>query len=375
MKKFNLIVVLALFTFIFSACTQNNSKTSKDAAANNTATADVDATKYQKSYYIQDWDHQAPHVDAYNFVRAETDIQMKGYSSAPFTFGQFTHGRKAYDVEHQVTLSGNRDTFYSFGVFDLSKSDLTIELPDSKDRYMTLMPISQDHDVYRGLNAPGTYTFKQSEIGTRYMVFVVRILVDPNDPKDVATVHKLQDGIVVTQEDKGDASGLQDWNKDEMLAMRKAYNILGSVATSSSKFFGVKDDNSYLDKAMGVAVGWGGMQEKDARYIPTQVENNDGKTAYTITVPKEVPVDGFWSVTIYNQERYMVPNEYNSYAFNSLTAKKNKDGTTTLHLGGDPKADNYLYIPEGWLYIVRFYQPHQEILDGTWIFPEAVEVK
>jgi hypothetical protein len=160
-----------------------------------------------------------------------------------------------------------------------------------------------------------------------------------------------------------------------MLAMRKAYNILGSAATSSSKFFGVKCDNSYLDKAMGVAVGWGGMQEKDARYIPTQVEKNDGKTAYTITVPKDVPVDGFWSVTIYNQERFMVPNEYDSYAFNSLTAKKNKDGTTTLHLGGDPKADNYLYIPKDWLYIVRFYQPHQEILDGSWIFPEAVEVK
>ena len=331
--------------------------------------------KCDKSYYIQEYDHQAPHVDAYNFVRAETDLQMKGYSSAPFTFGQLTHGRKAYDVNHQVTLSGNRDTFYSFGVFDISKSDLTIELPDSQGRYMTLMPISQDHDVYRGLNAPGTYTFKQSEVGTRYMVFVVRILVDPNDPKDIKKVHALQDGIIVKQKDKGDASGLQEWNEDEMIAMRKAFNALGSASSSSSKFFGVKCDNSYMEKAMGVAVGWGGMQKKDALYLPTQVEKNDGKTAYTITVPKDVPVDGFWSVTIYNQERFMVVNEYDSYALNSLTTKKNKDGTATLHLGGDPKADNYLFIPEGWLYIVRFYQPHQEILDGTWKFPEAVEVK
>jgi len=60
---------------------------------------------------------------------------------------------------------------------------------------------------------------------------------------------------------------------------------------------------------MGVAVGWSRMQKKDALYIPTQVEKNDGKTAYTITVQKEVLVDGFWSVTIYNQERFMVPNE------------------------------------------------------------------
>ena len=360
---------------LLGACTQNNSETSKEASTNNTTTANVDATQCDKSYYIQEYDHQAPHVDAYNFVRAETDLQMKGYSSAPFTFGQLTHGRKGYDVNHQVTLSGNRDTFYSFGVFDISKSDLTIELPDSKGRYMTLMPISQDHDVYNGLNAPGTYTFKQSEVGTRYMVFVVRILVDPNDAKDIKTVHALQDGIIVKQTDKGDASGLQEWNEDEMIAMRKAFNALGSASSSSSKFFGVKCDNSYMEKAMGVAVGWGGMQKDDALYIPTQVEKNDGKTAYTITVPKDVPVDGFWSVTIYNQERFMVVNEYDSYAFNSLTTKKNKDGSATLHLGGDPKADNYLYIPEGWLYIVRFYQPHQEILDGTWKFPEAVEVK
>ncbi len=239
-----------------------------------------------KRFYLPKWDHQAPTVDAYNYVRAETDMQMKGYSTAPFTFGQFTHGRKAYDVHHQVTLSGNRDTFYSFGVFDLSKSDLTIVLPDSKGRYFTLMPISQNHDVYLGLNAPGTYTFKQSEIGTRYIIFVVRILVDPNDPKDVEAVHKLQDGIKVIQADKGDASGLQDWDEKSMLEMRKAYNILGSAASSSANFFGVKCQNSYLDKAMGVAVGWGGMQEKDALYLPEQVAKNDGKWKF----PKAVEV-------------------------------------------------------------------------------------
>jgi hypothetical protein len=117
------------------------------------------------------------------------------------------------------------------------------------------------------------------------------------------------------------------------------------------------------------------MQRKDALYLPTQVEKNDGKTAYTITVPKDVPVDGFWSVTAYNQERFMVPNEYNSYSLNSLTTKKNADGTTTLRFGGDPKAENFLYIPKDWLYIVRFYQPHEEILNGTWKFPKAVEIK
>ena len=104
----------------------------------------------------------------------------------------------------------------------------------------------------------------------------------------------------------------------EMLAMRKAYNTLGSVASSSASFFGVKCDRSYLQDAMGVAVGWGGMQQGDALYLPVQVEKNDGKTPYTITVPKEVPADCFWSVTVYNQERFMVKNEYNSYSLTLL---------------------------------------------------------
>jgi hypothetical protein len=331
------------------------------------------ATECKKEFYSPKWDAQAPHVDAFNYVRAETDLQMKGYGAKGF--GDFAHSRKAYDVDHQVTLSGNRDTIYSFGVFDLSKSNLTITLPDSKGKYMTLMPISQNHDIYRGLNAPGTFTFTEKEISTRYMVFVIRTLVDPNDPEDMERAHKLQDGIKVHQTDIGDMSGLQDWDEKEMLAMRKAYNALGSSLSSSSSFFGVKCDRSYMQDAMGVAVGWGGMQEKDALYIPGQVEKNDGKTAYTITVPKDVPVDGFWSVTIYNKDRYMVKNEYDAYSFNSLTAKRATDGTATLHLGGDPKADNYLPIMDGWLYIVRFYQPQEAILNGTWKFPEAKPAK
>ena len=365
---------------LLTGCSAKEAQTSETEAkkvpvAKTQEVSKTEAQACRKEFYAPAWDAQAPHVDAYNFVRAETDSQMRGYATAPFTFGQFTHGRKAYDVNHQVTLSGNRDTIYSFGVFDLSKSDLTITMPDSDGKYMTLMPVSQDHDIYRALNAPGTYTFKQSEIGTRYMIFVIRTLMDPNDPKDMERAHKLQDAVVVTQSDKGDISGLQEWDEKEMLNMRKAYNILGSAASSSASFFGVKCDRSYLQDAMGVAVGWGGMQEGDALYLPMQVEKNDGKTPYTITVPADVPVDGFWSVTVYNQERFMVKNEYDSYSLNSLTAKKNADGTATLHLGGDPKAENYLYIPKGWLYIVRFYQPHEEILDGSWTFPKAVEVK
>jgi len=71
----------------------------------------------------------------------------------------------------------------------------------------------------------------------------------------------------------------------------------------------------------------------------------------------------------------MPVNKYNAYSFNNVTAKKAKDGSITIHFGGDPKADNFLPIAPGWNYIVRMYQPGPEILKGTWTFPDPKEVR
>jgi len=59
-----------------------------------------------------------------------------------------------------------------------------------------------------------------------------------------------------------------------------------------------------------------------------------------------------------------------AYSFNNITAKKDSDGTITIHFGGDPKQLNYIPITKGWNYTVRLYRPRKEILDGSWKFPE-----
>ena len=103
-------------------------------------------------------------------------------------------------------------------------------------------------------------------------------------------------------------------------------------------------------------------------------EKNDGKTPYTLTV-KDVPVDAFWSVTLYDDKGLMPVNEHNAYSFNNVTAKKDKDGSITIHFGGDPKQANFIPIVPGWNYIVRLYRPRKEILDATWEFPDPEVVK
>ncbi len=47
----------------------------------------------------------------------------------------------------------------------------------------------------------------------------------------------------------------------------------------------------------------------------------------------------------------------------------------TIHFGGDPSADNYLPIVEGWSYTIRLYLPATEVIEGDWSPPAPVLVK
>jgi hypothetical protein len=52
-------------------------------------------------------------------------------------------------------------------------------------------------------------------------------------------------------------------------------------------------------------------------------------TVYRMMVD-DVPVDGFWAITVYNAEGYFEPNELGGYTVNDLTAEENQDGTVTV---------------------------------------------
>ncbi|MEE8428886.1 MAG: DUF1214 domain-containing protein, partial [Gammaproteobacteria bacterium] len=86
-------------------------------------------------------------------------------------------------------------------------------------------------------------------------------------------------------------------------------------------------------------------------------------------------VDGFWSISLYNSKGFFVQNDSNAYSINNIIGEKAKDGSITIHFGGDPKQSNYLPIMDGWNYTVRLYKPQQQILDGTWKFPAPQLVK
>ena len=186
--------------------------------------------------------------------------------------------------------------------------------------------------------------------------------------------HALQDAVKVEQADIGKLE-LPNWDKQGVETVAGGDQRARRHGHGHLQIFSVRKTSSIPSTTCWALRSDGvGCQQEAAIYVNVVPEKNDGKTAYTLTV-KDVPVDGFWSVTLYDEEGWMPVNEYNIYSYNNVTAKKGADGSITIHFGGDPKADNYLPIMEGWNYIVRLYQPKKEILDGSWTFPSPKAVE
>ena len=312
----------------------------------------------------------APHVTIENYVRAETDFQFRGYIGKLDCFGHLVHYRAPYDVHNQVTVSGNRDTLYSVGVFDLT-APLTVQLPDPGDRYQSLMIVSQDHSIEVAYGPAGV-TLTAESVGTGYVMLAGRTFADPADEADLRAAHALQDQISVQQAEVG-VFDVPAWDQDEVEDMRKAVNVVGAAATDSSKMFGRKEELDPIYWTLGAAFGWGGLPAVAATYAFTTPDRNDGQTPYTLQVG-DVPVDAFWSVTLYDSEKWIPINDLDAYSYNSVTAEPNDDGSVTIHFGGDPDQPNYLPILPGWSYIFSAYRPRKEILDGSWTFPQPEAV-
>lgn len=300
-----------------------------------------------------------------NYVRAETDNYL--VENAPDGVGVIHHLREPVTIDRQTVIRMNRDTLYSSVVFDLT-TPATITMPDADGRFMSMLVIDQDHYVEAVNYDAGDYTFTQDDIGTRYVFVMIRTFVDPNAPDDIAAAHALQDAIVITQEDPG-VFDLPDWDQESLGTVRQLLNAL-TPFQGSKVAFGSPDEVDPVAHLVGTAAGWGANPPYAAEYVFGQVAQNDGTVPHVLTVA-DVPVDGFWSITIYNAEGFM-EGEADQASINNVTAVPDADGTVTIRFGGDPSAENYLHIMEGWNYIVRLYRPRPEILDRSWTFPEPV---
>ncbi len=145
----------------------------------------------------------------------------------------------------------------------------------------------------------------------------------------------------------------------------------------------------YLQRATITYFGLGCNRTKDAVYPTSEMDVEgkpyDGANRYTLTFPKGQlpPVDGFWSLTMYNAEYFFVDNPLNRYTLSARNQlKENDDGSVTLYLQnkspGRDLESNWLPAPEGkFVLMMRLYWPKEHdpsILDGSWKPPAVKRV-
>ncbi|MBS0641866.1 MAG: DUF1254 domain-containing protein [Proteobacteria bacterium] len=144
----------------------------------------------------------------------------------------------------------------------------------------------------------------------------------------------------------------------------------------------------YLMRALITAIGLGANRPQDAVY-PTSLKDGhgrayDGAHKYVVRFDKGElpPVDGFWSITMYDANYFFVANPINRYSISPRqNLKQNADGSVDLYVQKDsPGADkesNWLPAPAGkFILMMRLYWPREtnpSILDGSWVIPPVAK--
>ena len=227
---------------------------------------------------------------------------------------------------------------------------------------------------------------------TAYFTLLAQLMkANPPAPEDAPTLAKFAKiGLVPGQD--FDASKLKaDFAKripqiaqDRIMLQFKinkdVSDINGWTYTTKTGLYGT----DYLMRALVTAIGLGANRPEDAVYPTSEkdAEGNayDGSNKYVVHFDKgqTPPVNGFWSITMYNSEFFFVANPINRYSISPRqNLKPNADGSTDIYiqkeLPGADKESNWLPAPDGkFILMLRMYWPNENnpsILDGTWKIP------
>jgi len=237
-----------------------------------------------------------------------------------------------------------------------------------------------------------------------YFTLLAELMVDnPPSAADKKIVKKLASiGIVPGQ--PFDCSKLGSLSKDAMSMVPKIAQdkimrwLKEGIIVGDSKFehgwmfttetgtYGV----NYIQRALVTAIGLGANRPQDAVYPtsegPSVLHDYTGEKRYVMHFNKGElpPVNGFWSLTMYDKDYFFVPNVLNRYSISPRQdLKPNGDGSVDLYIQnespGTDKEANWLPAPKDkFILMMRLYWPKEHnpsILDGTWHIPEVKVVE
>jgi hypothetical protein len=309
-------------------------------------------------------------VNAMNYVRAKTALQFDKYYARAGGINRFSHSRNVVGIDNRSSKRLNRDTLYSVAIVDISEGAV-VEMPKAAGRYMSLQVVDEEGYTNAVFHGGGRHKLDMNQFETPYVWLLVRTLVSPDVPNDIEVARGLQDQLAIdSQSDRPYEHPAYD---AESFGTTTGHLLeLGKGLEDNAGAAGSRGEVDPIKQLLVAAYGFGTLPERESLLL-TVNPDLPHTAAYVLTV-KDVPVDGFWSLAMYNKEGYFEKNDYESYGVSDQSAEKNADGSITIHFGGDPRSANYIPLTDGWNYVVRLYRPREEVLSGHWTFPEVSEL-
>ena len=213
---------------------------------------------------------------------------------------------------------------------------------------MTMIMIDEDHYVFTVVYGAGSHTLTREQIGTRYAAGG-----NPHPGRSERSEGRRRRSTPCRMRSRSSSRAVPahfevpNWDQASQKKVRDALVVLGATLPDWRHAAGRRDEVDPVRHLIVTATGWGLNPDKDAIYLNVTPSKNDGTTIYKLNV-KDVPVDGFWSISLYNADGYFEPNSLNAYSLNNITAKKSDDGSVAVQFGGcDGKIPNCLPIVNG----------------------------
>ena len=231
------------------------------------------------------------------------------------------------------------------------------------------MVVNEDHYINRVFHDAGRYELTVEEFGSPYVASLPGPSSTPTTPTTWSPWPRSRTSSVIEAASDRPFEP-PDYDAESLDRTRSALLALAADLTSFQAGFGRQEDVDQVRHLIGTAAGWGGLPDTEATYVGVSPDLPVGE--YALTIRDDVPVDGFWSISVYNADGFFEPNEQGAYSVNNITAARNDDGSVTVRFGGD--GDNAsLPLTDGWNYLVRLYRPRAEILSGAWTFPTLAQ--
>ena len=191
------------------------------------------------------------------------------------------------------------------------------------------MVVNQDHYINRVFAEPGEYELTVDEFDTPYVLLAARVLVDATDPDDVAQANADPRRLASTP---GRAEPLSCPTTTRVVhggPRRASWPRRSEGFHGTHGMFGTKEDVDPHAHLLGTASGLGWSAR--AGGVLREPRPGTARRSYTHH-RQDVPVDAFWSITVYGRDGFLDENDLDAYSVNSVSGTKNADGSITVHL-------------------------------------------